>query len=109
MIGMLKVKQAWRKAKLIDQLPEPLGTVGTEIVRLLEEAIEEFEASGLSEDELHFFRPIEERVMNADGTQDIWLACGHRARYVIPIPDRRRYSYCSECVDSWIDMKRSAQ
>jgi hypothetical protein len=52
------------------------------------------ELKGLSQDELRFWRLIDERELQSDGTEDITLACGHKITSIIPLPSTRQYEYC---------------
>lgn len=61
------------------------------------------ELQGLSEEELRFWRLIEERKPQSDGTEEMTLACGHKITAVIPLPGTRQYEYCPQCVQEWID------
>jgi hypothetical protein len=59
-------------------------------------------------EERRFYRLIDERGTNGDGTQDVILACGHASRYVVPIPDSQHYVPCAQCVNEWVEAARSS-
>jgi len=60
----------------------------------------------LNPEERRFYRLIEERETNQDGTEDVLLACGHTLTYVRPVPAAQTYAPCMECVDAWIEAEK---
>jgi hypothetical protein len=63
----------------------------------------------IKEEERRFYRLIEEREMNKDGTQEITLACGHATIQIIPLPETQQYSLCAECVRLWVKAELTKQ
>jgi hypothetical protein len=57
---------------------------------------------GMSVEELRFYRLIEDRQMNPDGTQDVTLACGHMLLYTIPTKNDEVYAPCAECLRDYV-------
>jgi hypothetical protein len=64
------------------------------------------ELQGLNQEQRRFYRLIEEREANDDGSQKITLACGHESIQVIPIPDDVNYMQCAHCVNAWVEAER---
>jgi hypothetical protein len=58
------------------------------------------ELEGLSQEELRFWRLIDERNDNRDGTEDILLACGH-VRRSLAFTRTWLYAKCEECEKAW--------
>lgn len=53
------------------------------------------------EEELRFWRLIEERETEEDGGEHVELACGHTIVFTVGLPDTQQYAYCSQCVKKW--------
>lgn len=59
------------------------------------------------DEELRFWRLIEEREPEADGRGErLTLACGHGFVCVVPYPTSQEYAYCSECVRKWNEAEK---
>lgn len=54
-------------------------------------------------EERRFYRLIEEREMHEDWAENVTLACGHVACYVVPLPPQQRYVPCMQCVEEYIE------
>lgn len=63
------------------------------------------ELIGIPEEERQFWRLIEERKLNPDGTEDIVLACGH-ARTNLTHTHSWTYAYCAQCLHEWIEAQK---
>jgi hypothetical protein len=59
---------------------------------------EAFGGARPNEEALRFWRLIDERTLNEDGTQEIVLACGHTSTQIIPLTDSQEYAPCAQCV-----------
>jgi hypothetical protein len=60
------------------------------------------ELAGLNQEQRRFYRLIEEREIEPDGSQSVTLACGHSSIQVIPIPDEQQYMQCAQCVNVFV-------
>lgn len=56
--------------------------------------------------ELRFWRLIEERTPESDGSERVELACGHGYTCLVPYPDTQEYAYCSQCVQKCLEAER---
>lgn len=63
------------------------------------------ELQGLSQEELRFWRLIEERAPD-DGAELVTLACGHSVVMIVPLPEWQRYHMCIQCVNDWAEAER---
>lgn len=61
------------------------------------------------DEELRFWRLIEERQLDDDGSERMALACGHETTCVIPYPDTQEYAYCPQCVKKWLEAERKVE
>jgi hypothetical protein len=64
------------------------------------------ELRGLSQDELRFYRLIEEREDTPEG-QTVLLACGHSIVQSFRTPEAIQYMACAQCVAAWIRAERA--
>jgi hypothetical protein len=55
------------------------------------------------DEELRFWRLIEEREREEDGSERVVLACGHTSTFIVGIPDTQEYAYCPQCVHEWTE------
>jgi len=55
---------------------------------------------------LRFYRLIEERDTNGDGSEDCVLACGHLIHNAVPFSLEARYAQCGHCLGEWIKQER---
>jgi hypothetical protein len=67
---------------------------------------EAFGPSRPSDEEMRFWRLIEERIDCTDGSQEVTLACGHKYTQIIPIPPSREYLPCFQCIHAWLEAER---
>jgi hypothetical protein len=58
------------------------------------------ELIGLTQEEKRFWRLIEERETNPDGSQNIVLACGHERKNLM-FTHSWQYAKCEECEQLW--------
>jgi hypothetical protein len=65
-------------------------------------AVNREQLHGMSAEELRFYRLIEEREMNPDGTQDLTLACGHMLLCTVPTKEDEVYAPCAECLRDYV-------
>jgi hypothetical protein len=61
----------------------------------------------LKAEEMRFYQLIERHRVNADGTEELTLACGHTVTYVIPVPSSNKYAPCAQCVHAWIAAEKA--
>jgi hypothetical protein len=57
-------------------------------------------------EELRFWRLIEERKREGDGSEHIALACGHEIVCVIPYPNTQEYAFCPQCLRKWKEAEK---
>jgi hypothetical protein len=62
------------------------------------------ELDGLPEDEIRYYRLIDEREPDAGG-EKITLACGHTLR-IAGLPEMQHYILCMQCMQGYRDAER---
>lgn len=59
-----------------------------------------------SDEELRFWRLIEERQPQDDESELVTFACGHRVCMVVPLPAAQEYAPCGQCINAFVEAAR---